>query len=73
MFLGNPIDEKGPINETERMPIHRDPPSFEEQAGGRDLLETGVKVIDLICPFCQGYRSFRRSGCRKDSYYAGTD
>ena len=52
--LGNPIDEKGPINEKERMPIHRDPPSFEEQAGGRDLLETGVKVIDLICPFAKG-------------------
>jgi len=52
--LGNPIDEQGPINETERMPIHRDPPSFEEQAGGRDLLETGVKVIDLICPFAKG-------------------
>ena len=52
--LGNPIDEKGPINEKERMPIHRDPPTFEEQAGGRDLLETGVKVIDLICPFAKG-------------------
>lgn len=52
--LGNPIDERGPINETERMPIHRAPPSFEEQAGGRDLLETGVKVIDLICPFAKG-------------------
>lgn len=52
--LGNPIDEKGPINETERMPIHRAPPRFDEQAGGRDLLETGVKVIDLICPFARG-------------------
>ncbi len=52
--LGNPIDEKGPIGETERMPIHRKPPSFEEQSGGRDLLETGVKVIDLICPFAKG-------------------
>ena len=52
--LGNPIDEQGPINESERMPIHRAPPSFEEQAGGRDLLETGVKVIDLICPFAKG-------------------
>jgi F-type H+-transporting ATPase subunit beta len=52
--LGNPIDERGPINETERMPIHRAPPSFEEQAGSRDLLETGVKVIDLICPFARG-------------------
>ncbi len=52
--LGNPIDEKGPIGEKMRMPIHRKPPSYEEQAGGRDLLETGVKVIDLICPFAKG-------------------
>src|SRR6056300_729745 len=52
--LGNPIDEKGPIGEKTRMAIHRDPPSYEEQAGGRDLLETGVKVIDLICPFAKG-------------------
>ena len=52
--LGNPIDEQGPIGEKERMPIHREPPSYDEQAGGRDLLETGVKVIDLICPFAKG-------------------
>ena len=52
--LGAPVDEQGPINETERMPIHRAPPNYEEQAGGRDLLETGVKVIDLICPFAKG-------------------
>ena len=52
--LGAPIDEKGPIGEKGRMPIHRKPPAFEEQAGGRDLLETGVKVIDLICPFAKG-------------------
>ncbi|MBQ60968.1 MAG: F0F1 ATP synthase subunit beta [Gammaproteobacteria bacterium] len=52
--LGNPIDERGPIGEKQRMPIHRKPPSFEEQSGGRDLLETGVKVIDLICPFAKG-------------------
>ncbi len=52
--LGNPIDEKGPIGEKSRMPIHRAPPTYEEQAGGRDLLETGVKVIDLICPFAKG-------------------
>lgn len=52
--LGNPIDEAGPIGEKQKMPIHRDPPSYDEQAGGRDLLETGVKVIDLICPFAKG-------------------
>ena len=52
--LGNPIDEKGPIGEEERMPIHRSPPTFDEQTGGIELLETGVKVIDLICPFAKG-------------------
>ena len=52
--LGEPIDKKGPIGEKLRMPIHRKAPTFEEQAGGRDILETGVKVIDLICPFAKG-------------------
>ncbi|SVB57242.1 uncharacterized protein METZ01_LOCUS210096, partial [marine metagenome] len=52
--LGNPIDEKGPIGEQERMPIHRLPPAFDELTGGIELLDTGVKVIDLICPFAKG-------------------
>ena len=52
--LGNPIDEAGPIGEEERWGIHRAAPSFAEQAGGNDLLETGIKVIDLICPFAKG-------------------
>ncbi len=52
--LGNPIDEKGPIGESERWPIHRPAPSFAEQAASRELLETGIKVIDLICPFAKG-------------------
>ena len=52
--LGNPIDEKGPIGEQERMPIHRLAPAFDEQTGGIELLDTGVKVIDLICPFAKG-------------------
>jgi F-type H+-transporting ATPase subunit beta len=52
--LGRPIDKQGPIGEKQRMPIHRKAPTFEEQAGGRDILETGVKVIDLICPFAKG-------------------
>ena len=46
--LGKPIDERGPIGEKTRMPIHRAPPSYEEQAGSMEILETGVKVIDLI-------------------------
>ena len=52
--LGNPIDEKGDIGESERMPIHRKPPSYVDQAGSNELLETGIKVIDLICPFAKG-------------------
>ena len=52
--LGHPIDEKGPVNAREHAPIHRAPPSYEDQRGGNELLETGVKVIDLICPFAKG-------------------
>ncbi|AMK33662.1 MULTISPECIES: F0F1 ATP synthase subunit beta [Pseudomonas] len=52
--LGNPIDEAGPIGEEERRGIHQPAPSFSDQAGGNDLLETGIKVIDLVCPFAKG-------------------
>ena len=52
--LGDPVDEAGPINASKTMPIHRKPPSYEEQAGGNELLETGIKVIDLLCPFAKG-------------------
>jgi len=52
--LGRPIDEAGPIGEEKRMPIHRKPPSYEDQAGGNDILETGIKVIDLIMPIAKG-------------------
>ncbi len=52
--LGNPIDEAGPIGETEQWVIHREAPSYDEQAGANDLLETGIKVIDLMCPFAKG-------------------
>ncbi|MCH8227373.1 MAG: F0F1 ATP synthase subunit beta, partial [Proteobacteria bacterium] len=48
--MGRPIDEAGPIGEEKRMPIHRKPPSYEDQAGGDEVLETGIKVIDLIMP-----------------------
>ena len=53
-ILGEPIDEKGKIKSKETMPIHRKPPSFEDQADSSELLETGIKVIDLICPFAKG-------------------
>lgn len=52
--LGRPIDECGPIGEQERASIHREAPAFDELAASSDLLETGIKVIDLICPFAKG-------------------
>ncbi|RPH98485.1 MAG: F0F1 ATP synthase subunit beta [Lysobacterales bacterium] len=52
--MGRPIDEAGPIGEAKRMPIHRKAPTYEEQAGGNELLETGIKVIDLIMPIAKG-------------------
>ena len=52
--LGNPIDECGPIGESERASIHRDAPAYEELAASNELLETGIKVIDLVCPFAKG-------------------
>ena len=52
--MGRPIDEAGPIGEEKRMPIHRKPPSYEDQAGGNEVLETGIKVIDLIMPIVRG-------------------
>ena len=51
--LGEPIDEAGPID-SERLPIHKKPPAFDELAASEELLETGIKVIDLVCPFAKG-------------------
>ena len=52
--LGDPIDEAGPIGEKTRMSIHRKPPTYEEQKPATELLETGIKVIDLVAPFAKG-------------------
>jgi len=52
--LGRPIDECGPIGEKEVASIHRAAPTFDEQSNSTDLLETGIKVIDLVCPFAKG-------------------
>lgn len=52
--LGNPIDEQGAIDSEHRFSIHRQPPSFTEQSGKIEILETGIKVIDLLCPFAKG-------------------
>ena len=52
--LGEPIDEVGPIETDEKMPIHREAPTFTELSPSTELLETGVKVIDLVIPFAKG-------------------
>ena len=52
--LGHPIDDRGPVEAEEHWSIHRKPPSYEDQANSQELLETGIKVIDLLCPFAKG-------------------
>lgn len=52
--VGNPIDKKGEVKTDKKMPIHREAPTFNEQSNKTEVLETGIKVIDLICPFLKG-------------------
>jgi F-type H+-transporting ATPase subunit beta len=52
--IGNPVDEMGPLNVTERWPIHRTAPKFEEQATKKEIFVTGIKVIDLLAPYVKG-------------------
>jgi F-type H+-transporting ATPase subunit beta len=52
--IGDPIDERGPIEAASRMPIHRDAPSFEEQSASAEILVTGIKVVDLLAPYLKG-------------------
>ncbi|MGA9175479.1 MAG: F0F1 ATP synthase subunit beta [Thermoactinomyces sp.] len=52
--LGEPIDEAGPVNGEKKLPIHRPAPSFEDQSTEQQMLETGIKVVDLLCPYAKG-------------------
>merc|ERR1719263_1156084 len=52
--IGEPIDEKGPVNTKMELPIHRDAPAFDEQGSGAELLITGIKVVDLLAPYTKG-------------------
>ena len=52
--LGNPVDERGPIDQSQMAPIHRKAPVYEELSPSQEVLETGIKVIDLVCPFAKG-------------------
>ena len=53
-LLGQPIDEAGPVEAQEAWPIHRSAPTYDEQETSTEILETGIKVIDLICPYAKG-------------------
>jgi F-type H+/Na+-transporting ATPase subunit beta len=52
--IGDPIDERGPVESVKRMPIHREAPSFEDQAATAEILPTGIKVVDLLAPYLKG-------------------
>ena len=52
--LGNPIDERGPVSQEKTAAIHRKAPAYDELSPSQELLETGIKVIDLVCPFAKG-------------------
>ena len=52
--LGEPIDNKGPVESEEKWCIHREPPTFEDQSPVVEVLETGIKVIDLLAPYAKG-------------------
>ncbi len=53
-LLGQPIDEAGPVNAGQQWPIHRPAPAYDEQEPATEILETGIKVVDLICPYAKG-------------------
>jgi F-type H+-transporting ATPase subunit beta len=53
-LLGEPVDKRGPVNVSKRRPIHQDPPEFVELNPKTEILETGIKVVDLLCPFVRG-------------------
>ena len=65
--VGQPIDEAGPIKTTEYRPIHKEAPTFDEQSTSAEILVTGIKVIDLICPYTKGGKTglFGRAGVGK--------
>ena len=51
---GDPMDERGPIKSTTKLPIHNDPPEFVDQSTAAEVLVTGIKVVDLVAPYARG-------------------
>jgi F-type H+/Na+-transporting ATPase subunit beta len=62
--LGTPIDERGPVSHELTASIHRKAPAYDELSPSQELLETGIKVIDLVCPFAKGGKSGSVRWCR---------
>ena len=73
--IGEPIDEQGPVNAKKRYPIHREAPSFEEQATSAEILVTGIKVVDLLAPYLKGGKVglFGGAGVGKTVHHPGAD
>ena len=73
--LGAPIDERGPVSAELSASIHRKAPAYDELSPSQELLETGIKVIDLVCPFAKGGKvgSVRWCRCGQDREHDGTD
>ena len=71
---GTPLDNLGPVESGQHWPIHREPPGFDEQNPSVDILETGIKVFDLITPFMKGGKigAYGGSGGWQDRYHPGT-
>ena len=61
--LGTPIDERGPVSQDLTASIHRKAPAYDELSPSQELLETGIKVIDLVCPFAKGGKVGLFGGC----------
>ena len=74
-LLGETVDNKPAPETAEKWPIHRDPPSYEEQVPATEILETGIKVVDLICPYAKGGKIglFGGAGVGKNGYHHGAD
>jgi len=72
MVIGEPVDEMGPIGSKKFAPIHRAPPTFEEQSTEVQMLMTGIKVVDLLAPYAKGGKIglFGGAGVGKNSSYS---
>ena len=71
--IGEAVDERGDIKTDVRYPIHRDAPTFAQQATGQEILETGIKVVDLLAPYAKGGKIGLFGGAGVGEYFAQSD